>query len=102
MLSQQPRFEGRSLVNDTKAPRGKLINFRPGTLICNSSFFRHESEIDPLPKRIGPSNPHHYPVAYGETHLTPSPRDSLTRRIKYKKVMIKRRNTNHSNHERLF
>ena len=36
-------IEGRVLVNDTKALRGKLINFRPQTLICNSSFFRHET-----------------------------------------------------------
>jgi hypothetical protein len=95
-------IQGRILVNDTKVRCGKLINFRPRTLICNSSFFRQETEIDPLPKGIDARNSHDYAIAYRKTQLAPPPRDPLTCRIKNKKVVIKRRDSNHSYHECLF
>jgi len=81
-------IEGRVLVNDTKALCGKLFNFRPQTLICNSSFFRQEREINPLPERIDPGHPHHDAVAHRKTHLAPAPGDSLTAWIKNKKIVI--------------
>ena len=90
--------EGRILVNDTKGLDGKLINFRSQVVICNSSFFRQEGEIDPLTKGINPSNPHDHAIADRKTHLAPPARDPLTCRIKNKKVVVQGRNTNHSHY----